>query len=89
MDVHARIEALVLAVHRRNGGSLDRLDFGLRLLDPALGLDSLDLAEVVVNLERVFGRSPFDAAVPPRTWADLAGVLQQPLPPAIGSIEPS
>lgn len=76
MDVRSRIQVLVLAVHRRNGGPLERLDFGLRLLDPALGIDSLDLAEIMVGVEREFGRSPFDAVRAPRTWEELAAALE-------------
>lgn len=72
VEIRARIESLVLSVNHRNGGPLGRLDFSLRLLDPSLGLDSLDLAEVVVDLEKQFGRSPFDSAKPPRTWEELA-----------------
>ena len=76
MDVRARIESLVVSVNHRNGGTLAQLDFSLRLLDPAVGLDSLDLAEVMVDLERQMGRSPFDSPRPPRTWDELAVVLE-------------
>lgn len=62
---------LVLAVHRRNGGQLEELDTNVRLLDPALRLDSLDLAEIMVAIERETGQSPFDSTVPPRTWEDV------------------
>ncbi len=72
-----QIEAFVLTVHRRNGGALARLDFQLKLLDPVLGLDSLDLAEIMVAIERQFGKSPFDAAISPRTWADIAFWLDE------------
>jgi acyl carrier protein len=76
VEIRGRIEALVLSVNHRNGGTVDRLDFSLRLLDPGVGLDSLDLAEVVVDLEKQFGRSPFDSARPPRTWEELAQSLE-------------
>jgi acyl carrier protein len=66
-----RLESLVLTVHRRNGGDLRRLDFGSRLLAPELRLDSLDLAEVVVAIEREFGVAPFEAPQAPRTWRDV------------------
>ncbi len=69
------IESLVLSIHRRNGGSLTRLDFKMRLMDPLLELDSLDLAEIMAGIEKAFGRSPFDAPRPPRTWDELKGTL--------------
>ncbi len=71
MGVKPRIEAIVMAVHHRNGGGLDKLDLGLSLLDPILGLDSLDLAEIMVGIERETGHSPFDKPEPPRTWLDV------------------
>ncbi|HOK77210.1 MAG TPA: hypothetical protein PLW35_05740 [Verrucomicrobiota bacterium] len=70
--IDSGLERLVLAVHRRNGGTLDNVDPGLRLLDPKLRIDSLDLAEIMVAIEREYGASPFDAARPPRTWGDVS-----------------
>ncbi|HNQ87855.1 MAG TPA: hypothetical protein PKM73_04395 [Verrucomicrobiota bacterium] len=70
-SIEQRISRLVLGVHRRNGGTLEQLDFSVRLLDPVLRIDSLDLAEIMVEVEREFGGSPFDAPRPPRTWADV------------------
>jgi len=66
-----RLHDIVLTVHRRNGGKLRKLDFNLPLLDPKLLLDSLDLAEIMVAVEKEFGVSPFDGRKPPRTWADV------------------
>ncbi len=66
-----RIESIVLNVHRRNGGTLAKLDFNLRLLDSSLLLDSLDLAEIIVSIEKEFHYSPFEAPQPPRTWSEL------------------
>ena len=74
-DVANEIEAFVLAVHRRNGGKLGTLDLRLGLLDSALGIDSLDLAEINVAIERRFGISPFDSLVPPRTWEDIVRAI--------------
>jgi len=76
-DVASRLQKLVLAVHRRNGGQLKKLDFTARLLDPALRLDSLDLAEIMVGLEKESGVSPFESATPPRTWADVLVAVQK------------
>lgn len=73
-EVEVRLETLVLVVHRRNGGTLTRLDPVCRLLDPVLGLDSLDLAEIMASVEKEFGVSPFERTAP-RTWADVASAL--------------
>lgn len=69
------VEGLVLSVHRRNGGNLTELDGSLRLLDARLLLDSLDLAEIMVALERASGVSPFDAEPPPRSWSEVVTAL--------------
>jgi acyl carrier protein len=70
-SVFHQVEAAVLTIHRRNGGSLTSLDAHLRLLDRSLMLDSLDLAEIMVAIERQHGVSPFDAPEPPRTWQEV------------------
>ena len=70
--IDPRLESLVLAVHRRNGGTLLNLDPASRLLDSKLKIDSLDLAEIMVGIERDYGKSPFDAPHPPRTWGDVS-----------------
>ncbi|MBE7502944.1 MAG: hypothetical protein HS113_22215 [Verrucomicrobiales bacterium] len=76
-----RLAALVLAVHRRNGGQLEQFDFSRRLQAPELRLDSLDLAELMVAVEREFGVAPFDAPEIPRTWSDILRLLDgNPLP---------
>jgi hypothetical protein len=66
----------VLSVHRRNGGELKELDSRWRLLEPALRIDSLDLAEIMVGIEREFGVSPFDAPRPPKTWGEVIKIIQ-------------
>jgi acyl carrier protein len=75
MEAQERISELVLTVHRRNGGALARIEPGWRLLEPALRIDSLDLAEIMVAVEREFGCSPFDAPRPPRTWDDVVAAV--------------
>jgi acyl carrier protein len=77
LEAAEEFERLVMAVHRRNGGSLTSLNFGWRLLEPVLGIDSLDLAEIIVEIERRFGVSPFDAPAPPRTWQDIVNTVEQ------------
>jgi acyl carrier protein len=46
------------------------------VLDGSLGLESLDFAELVVQLERVFGKDPFSQKEIPevKTIKDLAGL---------------
>jgi len=77
MDIREEIEGWVLVIHHRNGGRLDRLQFQWRLLEPVLRLDSLDLAEVMVLVERRWGFSPFDGPMPPKTWGELAEQVEE------------
>ena len=58
-------------MHRRNRGTLTRLDWRYRLLEPELSIDSLDLAEIVAVIEKQFAVSLFDLPVPPRTWDEV------------------
>lgn len=76
MEHRRRIEAVVLSVHRRNGGTLAALDFSHRLLEPTLQLDSMDLAEIVAELERQDGWSPMDGRNRPATWGEYAVLLE-------------
>ena len=74
--IPSELERLVLSVHQRNGGRLAALDWQWRLLEPVLGLDSLDLAEIMVGIERQYGISPFETSTPPKTWGEVVEVLQ-------------
>ena len=69
------VEALVLRLHRRNGGHLTALDASLPTLAPELLIDSLDLAEIMVAIEKEYGVSPFEAPEPPRNWAGIIASL--------------
>jgi acyl carrier protein len=57
------------------------------LLAADIGLDSLDLAQTIVLLERSLGVDPFRMPVPAagrpaiRTVSDLVGLYQQAVPP--------
>lgn len=73
-EIEARVACTVLAVHRRNGGTLTALDVSLPILDPRLGLDSLDLAEIMACLEKETGVSPFERGRP-RIWAEVITLL--------------
>ena len=84
----------VLLVHHRNGGTLEAIDASWRLLDPTLKIDSLDLAEILVAIEREAGLSPFEASPPPRTWGDVDAWFQnlprpQPAAPDNGAADPA
>jgi hypothetical protein len=71
----AELEKIVLTVHRRNGGLLTKLEPHWRLLEPELLLDSMDLAEIMVAIEKMSGIAPFEAPQPPRTWEDIWRLL--------------
>jgi|GEM_PF-999522 len=76
-DIRSSIEKLVLTLHQRNGGDLTAMDWGWRLLEPALKLDSLDLAEIVVAIEKDYRVSLFDLPQPPRTWDEVVRQLEE------------
>jgi len=69
------IQRLILGIHHRNGGELNEVDFSRPLLDRSFRMDSLDLAEIMAAVEKEYGRSPFDAPEPPRSWREIAEFL--------------
>jgi acyl carrier protein len=70
------IEQKVMNIHRRNGGSVEALDFSERLLQGTIGLDSIDLAEVIAELESKFCISIFeDRDSAPLTWQAIVGII--------------
>lgn len=75
-QIEQRVAALALGIHHRNGGKLSALQPERKLLDPDLGLDSLDLAEVMAALEREFGVSPFEHGAP-RTWGEVIEAIEK------------
>lgn len=76
-EAFRKVEQWVLEIHRRNGGDLNQIDFDRPLLASELMLDSLDLAEIVVMVEREYHCSPFDSVTPPKTWRDLVTEIDQ------------
>jgi len=72
-----RLSELVLAVHRRNGGEMEELDLDSALMAPELGIDSMDLAEIMVAVEREFGVDPFGTGNPPGTWREVLGKAEK------------
>jgi hypothetical protein len=73
-----KVSWIVLGIHRRHGGSLTVLNLQWALLHPELGLDSLDLAEIMATLEAEFGLSPFERGTP-KTWGDVVSLLSSEL----------
>ncbi|MCF7708271.1 MAG: hypothetical protein K9N52_05170 [Verrucomicrobia bacterium] len=76
MNPEELITSLVLKIHKRNGGVLRDFSLDMRLMESALMIDSLDMAEIMVEVEREFGISPFDQLEPPRTWRELIGLIE-------------
>jgi len=77
IEIAKQVELIVLGIHRRNGGTLARLNRELRLLDSSLEMDSLDLAEIVVELEKRYNYRPFNSPKPPQTWGEVIdGIVQ-------------
>lgn len=76
MNSRARLESIVLTIHHRNSGCLQTLDWQARLLEPSLRIDSLDLAEIMVAVEKEFGVSPFESGTP-RTWGDVLETVEK------------
>jgi len=71
--------ACLAEVFRNQGLEPPELSGGTTF-DPALGLDSLDYAELAVRLEHAFGFDPFAGGETPeiRTVSDLAQLYEQP-----------
>lgn len=74
-SVRLRIAELLHLVQERNGVRTEGWEWEWRLLDGRLGIDSLDLAEILAGLERDFGVAPFDHATP-ETWQALASIIE-------------
>lgn len=79
LDIALAVREAILAVYRDTGRSL-RETPASAILGKDLGLDSLDLAQVIVLLERALGVDPFrdpqaGAPLPPiRTVDDLVSL---------------
>ena len=69
------IENLILRIHKRNGGSLNSLNYDLELMHPTLGLDSMDMAEVVATIQRDYGVMLFEGNNNPKTWDDVVRII--------------
>ena len=69
------IENLILRIHKRNGGSLNSLNYDLELTHPTLGLDSMDMAEVVATIQRDYGVMLFEGNNNPKTWNEVIDII--------------
>lgn len=81
-QVEAAVTAAISAVLRDTGRGLRPIEPGM-LLAADLGLDSLDLAQTIVLLERTLGCDPFRSASSTtpalRTVADLITIYSRSL----------
>jgi len=82
VSVFDAIAAAIRSVLHDTGRDASVLELGM-LLSSDLGLDSLDLAQTVVLLERSLGVDPFRTGSGPRpairTVADLVGIYTEAL----------
>lgn len=77
-DVLETIQKLVGEILEQKGLDLMALDASTELLGGELGIDSLDLATLVRELEEATGRDPFgDGFVEFRTAGELADLYVQ------------
>lgn len=64
----------ILSVHHRNGGSMVHLDLNLSLEDASLLLDSLDLAEIVAEIEQEY-KANFEDIFSIPSWNHVVDVI--------------
>lgn len=69
--INSWLRELLLSIHIRNGGERIEVDLTQPILGGELKLDSLDVAEVAIEIERRGHRSPFARNSVPRTWIDV------------------
>jgi len=87
VSVSEAVAAAIRTVLHDTGRRADAVEPAM-LLATDLGLDSLDLAQTIVLLERSLGVDPFRAAAagaprPPfRTVSDLVAIYEAALPPS-------
>ena len=89
MDVRTTIETVIGNVLRDKGQAVPKLADDIFLMRApsdntdatAIGLDSLDIAQTIVQLERDLGADPFRSGNPPqvRTLSELANAYEDAL----------
>jgi acyl carrier protein len=77
-EVLAKIQTLLAAIAESKGLKAPAISADTRLLGGETGIDSLDLASLVVQLEEVTGHDPFKSGfVDFRTAGELARLYQR------------
>lgn len=72
-EVLGRIEKLVVDIVTGKGGKAPKIESGTELLGGGVGMDSLDLAVLVRELEEATGHDPFaEGFIDFRTAGELA-----------------
>ncbi len=79
MDAENYLKDMIVAIRRRVVESDAEADFefdrSLALGDESIGLDSMDLAEVVARIQKDYGITLFEDGYDVRTWGDVIDVL--------------
>ncbi len=81
-DVEAFIFSEIQAIQKKNGSKSGSLKKNSRLLGGQSAMDSLDVAELIVRLERQWGKDPFKqvaGTTPVRTLGDLISFYERAL----------
>jgi acyl carrier protein len=75
-SVRDEILRLVNIIHFRNGKELiDSMEFRAAFLDSEIGLNSLDLAEILTSLESCYGHEIMEVDPIPKTWDSLVSAI--------------
>lgn len=69
------VSTKVLSVHQRNGGMMKQLDINLPLRDETLLLDSLDIAEIVAEIEREYRVNLFEDDANIICWNHIVDII--------------
>ena len=76
-EIRSEMRRCLRSIVERSGCErVSPIDLNSEFLSEDLGLDSIDLAEVVATLETRFGVSVFSSNTSPKTWEELVGVIE-------------
>lgn len=79
MDIENYLKDMIVAIRRRSVVSDAQVDFvfdqSLQLGDKQIGLDSMDLAEIVARIQKDFGITLFEGENVVNTWGDVIQLL--------------